>query len=235
MRTRVFRPPGEGPFPLVVISHGTEQDPVRRARSQPAQFKGITKWFLDRGYVVVLPERPGHGGGGTWLEDQGGCDDANYAQAANGAADSIATAVEYMRRQSFVRPDGIVLVGHSAGALGSLAYAARRPVGIGAIVNFSGGRGGRHLNKPLNNCAPDRLITTVADFGKTTSVPTLWIYAENDTYFPPELSQEMAKAFRDSGGRADYVLLPPIGDEGHFAILSDKWTPRLQAFLATQF
>jgi hypothetical protein len=30
MRTTVFRPPGEGPFPLVVMNHGTAQDPVQR-------------------------------------------------------------------------------------------------------------------------------------------------------------------------------------------------------------
>ena len=30
MRTTVFRPPGPGPFPLVVINHGTTQNAERR-------------------------------------------------------------------------------------------------------------------------------------------------------------------------------------------------------------
>lgn len=232
MRARVFRPPGEGPFPLAVINHGSEQDPARRKRAQQAEFARLTDWFVRRGYLVVLPERPGHGGGGRYLEDQGGCESADYVGSANGAADSIAAAVDFMKKQDFVQPSGTVVAGHSAGAFASLAYAARAPAGLRAVVNFSGGRGGRHLNRPLNNCAPDRLIAAAAQFGRTARVPTLWIYAENDSYFPPQLSAALAEAFRNAGGRADYVLLPPVGPEGHFVILGDGWASQLQGFLS---
>ncbi|MBX3584736.1 MAG: prolyl oligopeptidase family serine peptidase [Rhizobiaceae bacterium] len=233
MRARIVRPPGEGPFPLAVINHGSEQDPSRRKRAQQAEFQSLTDWFLKRGYVVVLPERPGHGGGGRYLENQGGCENADYVGSANGAADSIAAAVDFMRKQDFVEPTGTVVAGHSAGALGSLAYAARAPAGLRAVVNFSGGRGGHHLNRPLNNCAPERLVAAASDFGRTSRVPTLWIYAENDSYFPPQLSAAMAEAFRSAGGRVDYVLLPPIGSEGHFVIVGDAWASRLQGFLSS--
>lgn len=232
MRARVFRPSGNGPFPMAVISHGSEQDVIRRKASPQPEFAALTRWFVGRGYVVVVPERPGHGGGGRYLEDQGGCENADYVGAASGAADSIASTVDYMKRQDFVQPAGIVLAGHSAGAFGSLAYAARDPAGLRAVVNFSGGRGGRHLNRPMNNCAPDRLVAAAARFGRTTRVPTLWIYAENDTFFPPELSRSMAHAFTGAGGRAEYHLLPPLTGEGHFAIRSDAWTGVLQNFLA---
>ena len=232
MRASVFRPPGSGPFPMALINHGSEQDPSRRKRSRPPEFASLTNWFVERGYVVVLPQRPGHGGGGKYLEDQGGCNGADYARAANGAADSIGAAVDYMKRQGFVQPEGIVLAGHSAGALGSLAYAARRPAGLRAVVNFSGGRGGHHLNRPLNNCAPERLVAAAGQFGRTARVPTLWIYAENDTYFPPALSVEMVAAFRKAGGRADYQLLPPLAGEGHFAIRGEAWSGALERFLA---
>jgi dienelactone hydrolase len=233
MKVRVFRPPGTGPFSLAVINHGSQQDPPGRQGAKPPEFAALTNWFLQRGYVVVLPERPGHGDGGKYLEDQGGCADANFEQAAQGTAASIEAAVEYMRKQSFISSEGIIVAGHSAGAWGSLAYAARRPPGVAAVINFSGGRGGHHLNRPNNNCAPERLVATAGIFGRTTKIPTLWLYAENDTYFPPPLSEAMAKAFAEAGGRADFRLLPPTGKEGHFLIRSDTWKPALQQFLDT--
>lgn len=233
MRTRVYRPAGAGPFPMVVVSHGSEQDPVRRRKMPQPDYPALTKWFVERGYVVVVPERPGHGGGGKYLEDQRGCDNADYVGSANGAADSIAAAVDYMKRQDFVAPQGVIVVGHSAGGFGSLAYAARGPAGVSSVVNFAGGRGGHHLNRPGNNCAPDRLVEATRKFGATTRVPTLWLYAENDSYFPPALSREMADAFTGAGGRAQYVLLPATGAEGHAAIRGDDWRGPLAAFVAT--
>lgn len=106
MRTQLYRPPGGGPFPMALISHGSQQDAMRRKKSPRSDFAALARWFVSRGYVVVLPERPGHGGGGRYLEDQRGCDDADYIGAANGAADSISIAVDYMKRQSFVLPQG---------------------------------------------------------------------------------------------------------------------------------
>ena len=231
MRARVFRPAGNGPFRLAVINHGSEQDSGRRQKSQTPEFPQLTNWFLDRGYAVVLPERPGHGGGGRYIEDQGGCAKADYIKSGNGAADSIEAAIAYLQRQPFVEPRGIVVAGHSAGAWGSLAYAARHPLGVRAVINFSGGRGGHNFNKPLNNCSPERLVTAAGVFGRTTRVPTLWLYAENDTYFPPALSQAMAGAFQNAGGRAEYHLLPPLAGDGHFVIRSTEWSGILQQFL----
>lgn len=232
MRTQVYRPAGAGPFPMALISHGSEQDPARRRTMPRPAYPDLTRFFVEHGYVVVVPERPGHGAGGRYLEDQRGCDNADYTASANGAADSIGAALDFMKKQDFVKPQGVVLAGHSAGAFGSLAYAARRPAGVGAVVNFSGGRGGHHMNRPGNNCAPERLIETARQFGATTTVPTLWIYAENDTYFAPALSRAMADAFAKAGGRVDYVLLPPVGSEGHGAIRSNAWRGPLTAFIA---
>lgn len=233
MRTKVYRPAGNGPFPMVVISHGSEQDPVRRRKMAQPAYPDLTRFFVQHGYVVVVPERPGHGGGGRYLEDQRGCDDADYATSANGAADSIGAAVDFMKKQDFVQQQGVVLAGHSAGAFGSLAYAARQPAGVSAVVNFSGGRGGHHMNQPGNNCASGKLVEAARQFGATTKVPTLWIYAENDTYFTPALSREMADAFVKAGGRADYVLLPPVGTEGHGLIHSNTWRGVLTTFMAS--
>ncbi|MEP9387756.1 prolyl oligopeptidase family serine peptidase [Mesorhizobium sp. KR9-304] len=231
MKTRVYKPTGDGPFRLAIINHGSAQDPAQRKRVKPSEYAELTDWFLRRGYVVAFPERPGHGSGGKYIEDQDGCDSANFERAGQRTADSIAAVLDYMRKQPFISPQGTIVAGHSAGAWGSLAYAARRPAGVIGVINFSGGRGGRHLNRPNNNCAPERLVATASRFGSTTNIPTLWLYAENDTYFPPSLSGAMANAFKMAGGNAEYWLLPSTGNEGHFVIRSEAWKPAVQQFL----
>ena len=237
MRTTVFRPPGPGPFPLVVINHGTTQNAERRRLLKAPDFDAMAQWFVRHGFAVAVPERPGHGAtGGAYREDQGGCDDADFAGAGRGAAESIAAAVAYLRTQSFVRRSGTIVVGQSAGGWAALALASRAPAGVRAVIDFAGGLGGRSWDRPDNNCAPDRLIATAAEFGRTTRMPTLWIYTENDTYFSPRLSGAMAAAFRAAGGQADYELLPAFGDDGHFmaerAGSEAVWGPVVERFLA---
>jgi dienelactone hydrolase len=201
-------------------------------------FDALSRWFVRHGYAVVVPQRPGHGEtGGAYREDQGGCDDPDFARAGAGAAESIAAAAAYMRAQPFVRRNGVIVSGQSAGGWAALALASRAPAGLRAAINFAGGLGGRSFDRPGNNCAPDRLVATAEAFGRTSRVPTLWIYTENDSYFPPRLSRAMADAFRAAGGKADYRLLPPFGAEGHLLVESEDaepvWGPALEQFLAT--
>jgi dienelactone hydrolase len=236
MHTTVFRPPGRGPFPLVVVNHGTTQNAERRRLLPVPEFPALTGWFVRRGYVVAVPQRPGHGAtGGIYREDQGGCDDANFAAAGLGAADSIAAAIDYLRAQTFVRRSSVIAVGQSAGGWAALALASRAPPGVRAAINFAGGLGGRSYDQPDNNCAPRRLIATAGEFGRTARIPTLWLYTENDSYFAPRLSGGMAAAFRAAGGKVDYQLLPAFGRDGHFMAEtpgSDAvWGPVVERFL----
>src|SRR5262249_19452635 len=121
MRPIVLRPPGPGPFPLAVINHGSIQSQEIREKYPLREYPVASQWFLDRGYAVVLPLRPGHGEtGGPYFEDQGRCDNPDYSRAGLRTADSIEAALTYMQAQPFVRSSGIVVVGHSAGGWGAL-------------------------------------------------------------------------------------------------------------------
>ncbi len=213
----LFRPPGEGPFPLAIVAHATSQNVLRRAQMPQPEYRALAAWLVARGFAVLVPERPGHGAtGGRYLEDQGGCDEADYAKAGRATADSIAAALQFMRGQSFVRQDNAVIAGHSAGAWGALALAARNPPGVAAIVAFAPGRGGRANDLPDQVCAPHTLIAAAAEFGKGARVPVTWLVAANDTYFSPALSRQMADAFRAASGRVDFRLLAASGSEGHW-------------------
>jgi dienelactone hydrolase len=213
----LFRPPGEGPFPLAIVAHATSQNVLRRAQMPQPEYRTLAAWLVARGFAVLVPERPGHGAtGGRYLEDQGGCDEADYAKAGRATADSIAAALDFMRGQSFVRPDDAVIVGHSAGAWGALALAGRNPHALAAIIAFAPGRGGHANDLPNQVCAPHTLISAAAEFGKAARVPVTWLVAANDTYFSPALSRQMADAFRAGGDKVDFRLLPAVGGEGHW-------------------
>ena len=236
MHATLRLPAGAGPFPLAVVSHGTsESEKLRQDYDEPA-FDVISSWLVRRGYAVLLPQRPGHGEtGGRYLEFSGSCDAARYVEAGNATAQALNIAIEYAERYPFIRRGPALLVGHSAGAWGSLALAASDPPIVRAVVNFSGGRGGHSYGVPNRNCAPERLVQAAAAFGAAAKAKTLWLYAANDSFFSSELSRAMAEAFRASGGSVEYHLLPALPDDGHYLIFLPEaaplWGPIADNFL----
>ena len=212
----LFRPPGDGPFRLALIAHASTQNVLRRAQMPQPEYRALAAWLVARGFAVLVPERPGHGAtGGKYLEDQSGCDEANYSRSGYATADSIKAALSHLREQTFIRQDGAVIVGHSAGAWGALALAGENPQGVAAIIAFAPGRGGHANDLPNQVCAPHTLIQSAADFGEDTRVPVTWLVAANDSYFSPDLSRQMAEAFRGRRGKVDFRVLPASGSEGH--------------------
>lgn len=211
----LFRPLGEGPFQLAVIAHATTQNVLRRAQMKQPEYRALAAFLVARGFAVLVPERPGHGAtGGKYLEDQGGCDEADYARAGRATAEEIVAATDFMRRQPFIKPDGVVIVGHSAGGWGALALASHADVS--AIIVFAAGRGGRANDLPDQICAPHTLKAAAAEFGKGAKVKVTWLVAGNDSYFAPGFSKQLADAFHSAGGKVDFKALPPYGGEGHW-------------------
>jgi dienelactone hydrolase len=234
MAVSLVLPDGSGPFPLAVINHGSDEQAIRRVSMQPPSFGELSRWFVEHGYAVAMPFRPGHGRSGTpYLEDQGGCADADFGRSGRVTADIILAAVDALSADPRVRAGRTIVVGTSAGGWGATALAARNPSGVAGIVSFAGGRGGRDRGQPGRNCAPDRLVETAGQFGRTARTPALWLYAVNDSYFPPEISNRLAAAYRQAGAPLDFVLLPPVGSEGHGLITAPAryWEAPLSAFL----
>jgi dienelactone hydrolase len=213
----LFRPPGDGPFRLAVIAHASTQNVLRRAQMPQPEYRALAAWLVARGFAVLVPERPGHGAtGGKYLEDQGGCDEADYARAGRATADVIAASVGLVRKQPFIRQDGMLVIGHSAGAWGALALASENPQDVAAIIAFAPGRGGRANDLPNQVCAPHTLLLAAAEFGKAARVPVTWLVAANDSYFSPTLSRQLADAFRGGGGKVEFRVLAASGSEGHW-------------------
>lgn len=237
MRTTVLRPPGEGPFPLVVMNHGTTQNAVQRQYFPILEFEAAALWFAKQGFVVAAPQRPGHGEtGGVFLEDQANCEASDFRRVGLAAAANIQSAIDYMLTQPFVRKEGVVVVGQSGGGWSSLALASQNPPMVRAVVEFEGGRGGHFGGKPDQNCKPDNLVAAAHEFGSTARVPTLWIYTQNDTFFGPALSKRMYDAWTGAGGIAEYHLMPSFREDGHFFVDYPEavplWSPIVSKFLA---
>ncbi len=213
----LFRPPGEGPFRLALIAHASTQNVLRRAQMPQPEYRPLAEWLTARGFAVLVPERPGHGGtGGKYLEDQAGCDEADYSRSGRATAEEISAALNYVRGQSFIRPDGAVVIGHSAGAWGALALAGTDPAAVSNIILFGAGRGGHANDFPNKICAPHTLIAAAGEFGQGARVPVTWLVAANDSYFSPEFSRQLADAFRLGGGKVVFRVLAASGSEGHW-------------------
>jgi dienelactone hydrolase len=241
LRATLFRPPESLPLgsthahPLVVINHGSDES-TREAVSMPV-FYWLSKWFVERGYVVLLPQRRGHGAtGGALAEGGDSCADPDHHAAGLAAADDIEAALRYMARQPFVDRSRMVIAGVSTGGWASLALASRNPPGVRLVVNFAGGRGGHAYGQPNVICAPDRLVGAAGAYARRAKVPTLWIYASNDSYFGPEVAGSLVSAWNHNGGRAELHLLSAYGSEGHDVVGHaagwDLWGRRLESLLS---
>jgi dienelactone hydrolase len=246
MLAYVIRPPGDGPNPLVVMNHGVSLDPTERSYFPLLEFRDAALWFARQGFVVVAPVRSGYGITAFELPERGifdvffsgvgQCSDPQFRAAGLAVATMDKWVIDYVTRQSFVDGHKVIIVGQSGGGWGAIALASQNPAQVRAIITFAAGRGGHLDGKPNNNCAPDRLVAATAEFGRTARVPMLWIYTENDTYFGPDLSQRMARAFRAEGGNVEYHLLPSFGNDGHFLLDSRDgvglWAPLVNDFLS---
>ncbi|MGJ4927850.1 dienelactone hydrolase family protein [Bradyrhizobium sp. HKCCYLS2038] len=232
-RALLYRPSGDGPFPLALIAHASTQNALRRAQLPQPSYTALARELVARGYAVLVPERLGHGGtGGPYVEDQGDCADPNYEKAGRATAAEILRALAFMREQSFVAKGGAVIIGHSAGGLGALALADQSPRTIAAIVAFAPGRGGHADDVPGRVCAEPRLRDAISVFGRNARVPVTWLLAANDSYFPPDLSQRLAATFQASGARVSFSVLPATGDDGHWLIERDDGVKSAAASLA---
>jgi len=234
LHVRMLRPAGKGPFPLAIVNHGSPVAASQRHAMEIPIFPSASNWLLARGYAVALPLRRGYGQtGGPWFENFGSCTNPDYYRAGLASADDIAAVMGFFRARSDIERDRMLLIGWSAGGWGSIATISRSPIGVLAVLNFAGGRGG---NPAAGNCAPERLVAAAGRYGATARIPSAWLYAANDRFFDAELSRKMFDAYVGAGGRAEYVALPAFGSDGHRVFPAAEgrvlWQPPVEKFLA---
>jgi dienelactone hydrolase len=234
---KLCRPGVPGVVPLAVINHGSPAQASERATARLADCgsEAVT-WFTRRGFAVLLPLRRGYGeSGGDWAEGYGRCSDPFYAAAGRETARDIRTAIDFAIALPDIRPEGVLVVGQSAGGWGAMALAAEDPPMVGAFVSMAGGRGGWAQGRPNTNCRPERLVSAAGEYGRAARLPMLWVYTANDSFFDPDLALAMHQAFTAAGGAAELEVLGPFGRDGHSLFFgpggSATWGPVVEAFL----
>lgn len=255
MPVHVFKPTlsqanaGAGPWPVVIFSHGRATAiEERQAVRNPVLFGHVRYWHA-KGYAVIAPVRPGYGDHtaadpedhlARFPQGGGPCTGlAQYEKTAEAATRAVRAAHDWLREQSWANKDRILLVGQSVGGLTTVAACGQNWPGVIGCVNFAGGSGGNPTLSPGASCQPNRMRDLLGGAGKTTQVPSLWLYSENDLYWGAEAPKQWHKAHVEastSAGQkhsAEFFAAPPIEQDGHrlLTVGGRFWSPPLNAWL----
>ena len=164
----LYRPEGNGPFPVVIYNHGSRVGHDRES----VPFRYIGAMLARAGYVVLVPERRGYGksDGATWREEAGN-DPARIMQRLQDETDDVLAGVDYLRTLDFVDAKRLGIMGWSFGGIVTM-LAASRGTTFAAAVDQAGGA------LSWDGSAPMRAALTAAARRSTT--PTLFQVAAND-------------------------------------------------------
>jgi dienelactone hydrolase len=228
IKVYLYKPDGDGPFPLLILSHGSPRNVEDRVHFGAQSLQTQAKAYVADGVAVAVPIRRGYGGNGKWVEGFGPCEHPDYCDAGLAGADDIDATITALSKRPDIDPSRIVLMGVSAGAWASLAAATKNHVR--GVVNFAGGRGS---TGPDTVCNEDNLIYAANRYGSDSHhVPELWIYSQNDHFFGPALAHRLFDAFTKAGGQATFIATPPHGDDGHKYFDDVRaWKPTVDNFL----
>ena len=223
--TRILRPDGAGPYGAIVLNHGAPVSAEERRLESPDLLLHTAAIFARRGYVVVMPLRRGFGAtGGEFAEDAGSCRNPDYRRGETAAADDVITAYDYARTLPYVDGSRMILAGQSAGGVAAIFTAG------------AAGRGGNPGRNPGVPCAVEPLAKVFDELGKQVKVPVLFHYAENDLFFNAATSRLWYERFAAGGARAEYVLQPAFGKDGHYIFSADTgarlWLPAVERFFS---
>jgi dienelactone hydrolase len=225
----VFRPPTPGPHPAVVFAHGRGPDGRPASLREPVPPQHAQFW-LDRGFAVVAPMRPGYGRRGNpedGMETVSSCcaseERWNPGVSARQAGDVMTQALQWARSQPWVDERKLLLAGHSLGGMASLDAASRGLRGVMGVVNFAGGVG-RAVSP--QRWAPDLLAERCHALGRKVRVPTLWISTSNDRISDIATSRRLFGEFTrgtPASRNASLCEVAAVGDEqadGHGTLLT---------------
>lgn len=240
LRATVFRPAGGGPFPLAVVNHTNMSAAVDRLGLAMPTFFFLSRLLVARGYAVILPLRRNYGGSeGTFDEAIGQCAAPDYGRAGAAASQDIEATIDFMMKQTFIRPGKALVVGVGGGGWGALALAARAPEKVAAVIGFGAGRGAAGPTRPGEVCAPERLQATARHYGAAGRVPVLLLHAEDDRNIGLEAARAMADAYVAGGGNARFVATKPVGDGQGANMINELraiplWKSGFDTFLSEQ-
>ncbi len=223
--TTLYKPPGQGPFPLLLMNHGKERG--KPSAQKRDRFLAMGREFVRRGYAVAVPMRKGFSKSEGIYSDYG----CNMHDNGMVQADDIEAALRALTKLSWVDHDRVIVAGQSYGGLATMAFGTRQFPGVRGLLNFAGG-----LRIDGHYCDwQSALVTAFRSYGSRTSLPSLWFYGENDSYFDPSLAQRLQTAYQSAGGSSQLIAFGRFKSDAHGLVSSRDgipvWWPATERFL----
>ncbi len=239
LESAIVKPVGAvGRLPIALITHGTTTDPEEMPQMRAATLLPQARDLAQRGWLAVAVVRRGYGlSQGPGQNGPLTCSNPRFSTGFDADAAELEAALAVIRSREDSDPERAIAIGVSGGGAAVLALAARRPAGLVAAVNVSGGL--NLIRQDGTHCgSDDKLVEAFRELGGRTRVPTLWAYAENDSFFRADLVRRMHEAFTRAGGTAQLRIFEPIGRNGHeiFSTAQGRyhWLPELDGFLRAE-
>lgn len=239
----LWRPEGRGPFPGILLNHGSgrTREELERLGPYEGQARTLGPVFARHGYVFLFLFRQGVGlsaDQGTGAIDLMNSEFAAHGQDARNALQlrllenrelsDAAAGLAFLRGLREVDTRKVAIAGHSFGGSLTILQAAREP-DLRAVVIFSGAGYSWDRSPELRA----RLLAAMSDI----RAPVFFIHAANDYSVNP--GQALDARLEQLGKPHRLKIYPPIGrtrDDGHSLLLLGVsiWEPDVFAFLDAQ-
>lgn len=223
--TLIVKPRGvTGALPVALITHGKPPDRVSMGDMRPDRMRQQARDMARRGWLAVAIMRRGFGQSDGPPAPDMTCSQLTFVQRFERDAQDLAAVLAEVLKRPDAQPSAIAM-GVSAGGAAVLALAAMQPPALKAVVNISGGL---RVDSCLER-SEATLVDAIKTLGPRIKVPALWIYADNDSFFGPNVVDRMYETAITSGMQVRRVALPAIGSDGHNIF---NLTPGRRAWLA---
>lgn len=164
----LYKPEGDGPFPVVIYNHGSRDG--RERMSVPFQYVG--SMLTKAGYVVLVPERRGYGksDGMTWRKETGN-DPSRLVPRLQAETDDVLASIDYLRTLPFVDTKRMGIMGWSFGGIVTMLATSRGNAFLAAVDQAGGS---------LSWDGNPLLRTALTAAASKSATPTLFMVAKND-------------------------------------------------------
>jgi dienelactone hydrolase len=232
----IFRPRGEGRFPLLIFNHGRAGGMEARLAQARPRYEMQARYFTSRGFVVIFPFRLGYGDTARDFdpENTGLCGKGAIEPLADVMVKQVLAARNYARTLPYVDASRWVVAGQSYGGFAVLATLKAQPEGLVGAINFAGGVGGNVEKSPERPCGDGRKMADYLASGTgSISIPNLWFYWRNDNYWGAKFPVQWFIRWKNASHQGTFHHFPaiPTGD-GHsgVSLAMDDWVPQADAF-----
>lgn len=212
------KPPGEGPFPALLIIHGHQGH--KKTGAEHIAKRSYFPEILKKGFVAIAVSQSGYGA------TEGQPDNCGET-----SQEAVKTALRFARKQKFIDGSKIAIAGQSMGASLAALIAAQDEKLAGVILSngiydqenaliklfhYS------HTNKNMgllheelqreSGTDTDRfLIRSAINYADKIKVPVLILAGLGDLIAPAENSLRLHEKIQQAGGQSRLVIFPFSG------------------------